>query len=581
MTRSQICDTMNPTNPVLTVAPIEEETEMFGATNNKITALYCRLSQEDARMGESLSIENQKSMLLQYCKEHHFSNPLFFVDDGYSGTTYERPGFQKMLDEIEDGKIGVVLTKDLSRLGRNSALTGLYTNFTFPQNGVRYIAINDNYDTADPNSINNDFAGIKNWFNEFYARDTSRKIRAVQKAKGERGVPLTVNVPYGYVKDPEDKRKWIVDEEAAAVVRRIFEMCMEGRGPQQIANQLKADKVLTPTAYKKRKGMKTPQAAPENPYGWCDSSVVNILERREYTGCTVNFKTYSNSIWDKKQRENPVEKQAIFENTHEAIISDDVFKRVQEIRQHRHRKTRSGRSSMFSGLVFCSDCGEKLYYGATNNYRTEGAFFDCSLHWKYKEKCPTHYIRESILERMVLKHMQLVTGYILRYEQYFRSIMEQQLRLESTEKLQISKGQLERNEKRIAELKRLFIKIYEDNAGGRLSDERYDMLSQSYETEQKQLEAEVITLRQEIEVQERQNENVERFIQKAKNYVEIESLDPYALRELVQAIYVDAPDKSTGKRRQHIHIKYDGIGFIPLDELMKKGNGVTEVTPSP
>ena len=570
MTRSQICDTMNPTNPVLTVAPIEEETEMFGATNNKITALYCRLSQEDARMGESLSIENQKSMLLQYCKEHHFPNPLFFVDDGYSGTTYERPGFQKMLDEIEAGKVGVVLTKDLSRLGRNSALTGLYTNFTFPQNGVRYIAINDNYDTADPNSINNDFAGIINWFNEFYARDTSRKIRAVQKAKGERGVPLTVNVPYGYVKDPEDKRKWIVDEEAAAVVRRIFEMCMEGRGPQQIANQLKADKVLTPTAYKKRKGMKTPQAAPENPYGWCDSSVVNILERREYTGCTVNFKTYSNSIWDKKQRENPVEKQAIFENTHEAIISDDVFKRVQEIRQHRHRKTRSGRSSMFSGLVFCSDCGEKLYYGATNNYRTEGAFFDCSLHWKYKEKCPTHYIRESILERMVLKHMQLVTGYILRYEQYFRSIMEQQLRLESTEKLQISKGQLERNEKRIAELKRLFIKIYEDNAGGRLSDERYDMLSQSYETEQKQLEAEVITLRQEIEVQERQNENVERFIQKARNYVGIETLDPYALRELVQAIYVDAPDKSTGKRRQHIHIKYDGIGFIPLDELMKK-----------
>lgn len=570
MTRSQICDTMNPTNPVLTVAPIEEETEMFGATNNKITALYCRLSQEDARMGESLSIENQKSMLMQYAKEHHFPNPLFFVDDGYSGTTYERPGFQKMLDEIEAGKVGVVLTKDLSRLGRNSALTGLYTNFTFPQNGVRYIAINDNYDTADPNSINNDFAGIKNWFNEFYARDTSRKIRAVQKAKGERGVPLTVNVPYGYVKDLEDKRKWLVDEEAAAVVRRIFEMCMEGRGPQQIANQLKADKVLTPTAYKKRKGMKTPQAAPENPYGWCDSSVVNILERREYTGCTVNFKTYSNSIWDKKQRENPVEKQAIFENTHEAIISDDVFKRVQEIRQHRHRKTRSGRSSMFSGLVFCSDCGEKLYYGATNNYRTEGAFFDCSLHWKYKEKCPTHYIRESILERMVLKHMQLVTGYILRYEQYFRSIMEQQLRLESTEKLQISKGQLERNEKRIAELKRLFIKIYEDNAGGRLSDERYDMLSQSYETEQKQLEAEVITLRQEIEVQERQNENVERFIQKAKNYVGIETLDPYALRELVQAIYVDAPDKSTGKRRQHIHIKYDGIGFIPLDELMKK-----------
>ena len=570
MTRSQICDTMNPTNPVLTVAPIEEETEMFGATNNKITALYCRLSQEDARMGESLSIENQKSMLLQYCKEHHFPNPLFFVDDGYSGTTYERPGFQKMLDEIEAGKVGVVLTKDLSRLGRNSALTGLYTNFTFPQNGVRYIAINDNYDTADPNSINNDFAGIKNWFNEFYARDTSRKIRAVQKAKGERGVPLTVNVPYGYVKDPEDKRKWIVDEEAAAVVRRIFEMCMEGRGPQQIANQLKADKVLTPTAYKKRKGMKTPQAAPENPYGWCDSSVVNILERREYTGCTVNFKTYSNSIWDKKQRENPVEKQAVFENTHEAIITDDVFKRVQEIRQQRHRKTKSGRSSKFSGLVFCYDCESKMNYGATNNYKVEGAFFDCSLHWKKKDKCATHYIRESVLERMVLRHMQLVTGYILRYEEHFRSVMDDHLRLDSTEKLEISKGQLERNEKRIAELKRLFIKIYEDNARGKLDDERYDMMSQNYDTEQKQLEAEVIALRKEIEVQERQNDNVEKFIETAKRYVGIDTVEPYALHELVQAIYVEKPDKSSGTRQQKIRIKYNGVGFIPLEELMKK-----------
>ncbi len=206
---------------------------MSGATN-KITALYCRLSQEDERLGESLSIENQKDILLDYAKKNHFSNPVFFVDDGYSGTNYDRPGFQSMLVEIEAGRVGIVITKDLSRLGRNSALTGLYTNFTFPQYGVRYIAINDNYDTIDPNSVNNDFAGIKNWFNEFYARDTSRKIRAVQKAKGERGVPLTVNVPYGYVKDPENPKHWLVDPEAAAIVKRIFSMCMEGRGPTQI-----------------------------------------------------------------------------------------------------------------------------------------------------------------------------------------------------------------------------------------------------------------------------------------------------------------------------------------------------------
>ena len=569
MTNEKSYVNMNPTNPVLTVAPPKEETEMSGATN-KITALYCRLSQEDARAGESLSIENQKAILTQYAKEHRFPNLQFYVDDGYSGTNYDRPGFQSMMDDVQAGNVGVVLTKGLSRLGRNSALTGLYTNFTFPENGVRYIAINDNFDTADQTSINNDFAGIKNWFNEFYARDTSRKIRAVNKAKGERGVPLTVHVPYGYVKDPADKHHWIVDEEAAAVVKRIFDLCMEGRGPQQIANQLKADKVLTPTAYKKRQGQKTPHAEPENPYEWRDSSVVNILERREYTGCTVNFKTYTNSIWDKKQHETPKDQQAIFPGTHERIIEDDVFEKVQMIRQQRHRKTKSGRSSMFSGLLFCSDCGEKLYYGATNNYKPECAFFDCSLHWKHKDKCPTHYIRESVLECMVLKHMQLVTGYILRYEDRFRSVMESQLRVESAEKLNISKGRLERNEKRIAELKRLFIKIYEDNARGKLNDERFDMLSQSYEAEQKQLEAEAVQLKQEIEVQQRQNESIEKFIQKAKGYVGMEELDPYALRELVQAIYVDAPDKSSGKRRQHIHIKYDGIGFIPLNELLQK-----------
>ena len=542
---------------------------MYGATD-KMTALYCRLSQEDDRAGESLSIENQKAMLLQYAREHHFPNPTFFVDDGVSGVTYDRPGFQAMLAEIEAGRVAVAITKDLSRLGRNSALTGLYTNFTFPQNGVRFIAINDNYDTIDPNRVDNDFAGIKNWFNEFYARDTSRKIRAVQKAKGERGVPLTTNVPYGYVKDPENPRRWVVDPVAADVVKRIFDLCMEGRGPMQIANQLKADKVLTPSAYRALQGIKTPNKKPEDPYDWHSSTVVAILERREYTGCTVNFKTYTNSIWDKKQRDNPLEKQAIFPNTHEAIIEEAVFEKVQQVRQQRHRKTRTGRSSIFSGLVYCADCGEKLYYGATNNYRPEGAFFDCSLHWKHKDKCGTHYIRETVLSHIVLKHIQAVTGYILRHEAHFRAVMEEQLRLESSEQIRIRRKRLERNENRIAELKRLFIRIYEDNASGRLSDDRFDMLSLTYETEQKQLENECVTLRQEIEVQERQNENIEKFIQTAHKYVGIDELDGYALRELVSAIYVDAPDKSSGKRVQHIHIQYDGLGFIPLNELMKE-----------
>ena len=569
MTNTQISDTMMITNPVLTVAPIKEETEMLGATTNKITALYCRLSQEDERLGESLSIENQKTTLLQYARDHRLPNPTFFVDDGYSGVSFDRPGFQAMLAEMEAGRVVNCVTKDLSRLGRNSAYTNLYANFTFPQLGVRYIAINDNFDSSDPNSVNNDFAGVKNWFNEFYARDTSRKIRAVTKAKGERGVPLTTNVPYGYAKDPENPRRWVKDPEAASVVQRIFEMCMNGRGPSQIANQLKADGVLTPTAYKESKGINSPNTVPENPCGWNGSTVVHILERREYTGCTVNFKTYTNSIWDKKQRETPIENQAVFYGTHEAIIEVDTFDKVQQIRQHRQRKTKSGCTSTFSGLVYCADCGEKLYYGATNNGKREGAFFDCSLHWKRKDKCGTHFIRESVLKRLVLRHVQLVTDYILRHRQHFISVMERCLQLESAEKLEASRKQLERNERRISELKRLFIKIYEDNAKGKLNDERFDMLSQSYETEQKQLEAEVISLRQEIEVQERQNENIEKFIRKADKYVGIEEIDPAMLRELIQAIYVEAPDRSSGKRKQHIHIKYDGIGFIPLDELMK------------
>ena len=569
MTNTRTLGTIEATNPVLTVAPPKEDSEMNGATN-KITALYCCLSQEDERAGESLSIENQKDMLLRYARERHFPNPTFFVDDGVSGVTYDRPGFQAMLAEIEAGRVAVCISKDLSRLGRNSALTGLYTNFTFPQYGVRYIAINDNFDTIDPNSTDSDFAGIKNWFNEFYARDTSRKIRAVNKAKGERGVPLTTNVPYGYLKDLDNPRRWKIDPVAADVVRRIFSMCMEGRGSKQIANQLKADKVLTPASYKALQGIKSPNKKPEDPYDWKSSTVVAILERREYTGCTVNFKTFTNSIWDKKQRETPVEKRASFPNTHERIIDDDMFEKVQEIRQQRHRMIRTGRSSIFSGLVYCADCGSKMLYGSSNNGDLDQDFFDCSLHRKSKEKCNGHFIRVKVLERLVLKHIQVVMGYILHHEDYFRTIMEEQLRVESCEQIRIRRKRLESNERRIAELKRLFIKIYEDNASGRLTDERYDMLSQTYEAEQKQLEAEAITLQQEIEVQERQNENIEKFIQKAHKYVGIEELDGYALRELVSAVYVDAPDKSSGKRVQHIHIKYDGLGFIPLNELMKK-----------
>ncbi len=568
-------DINNHSNPVQTVAQSKEDNKMLRATD-KITALYCRLSVEDTKDEKkngkedlSNSIQNQKAMLLQYARDHRFPHPTFFIDDGYSGVTYDRPGFQKMLDEIEAGHVGVVITKDLSRLGRNSALTGLYINYTFPQNDVRYIAINDHFDSINPNSTDSDIAGIKNWFNEFFAKDTSRKIRAVQKAKGERGERLTVHVPYGYMKNPENPKEWIIDEEAAQVVKKIFTLCMNGRGPSQIADQLEKDKILTPTAYKNKQGVKTPHTEPENPYRWHESTIVNILERKEYIGATVNFKTYTNSIWDKKQRENPEENRVIFYNTHPAIIEQEVFDKVQEIRQQRHRRTATGKSSPFSGLVFCADCKQKLYYSTTKYFEKRQDFFICSTHRANKDKCSGHYIRAVVLEDLVWNHMKEVISYVTRYEAHFRVEMEQKLRLQSEETIRVYKKRLAQAEKRIGELDRLFIKIYEDNAKGKLNDDRFAMMSKTYEDEQAQLKVEIVNLQKEIEVQERQIEDLEQFIQRARRYTDITELTPYALRELVKAVYVEAPDKSSGKRKQRVHIEYDLVGYIPVDELIK------------
>ena len=568
-------DINNHSNPVQTVAQPKEDNEMLRATD-KITALYCRLSVEDTKDEKkngkedlSNSIQNQKAMLLQYARDHRFPHPTFFIDDGYSGVTYDRPGFQKMLDEIEAGHVGTVITKDLSRLGRNSALTGLYINYTFPQNDVRYIAINDHFDSINPNSTDSDIAGIKNWFNEFFAKDTSRKIRAVQKAKGERGERLTVHVPYGYMKNPENPKEWIIDEEAAQVVKKIFTLCMNGRGPSQIADQLEKDKILTPTAYKNKQGVKTPHTEPENPYRWHESTIVNILERKEYIGATVNFKTYTNSIWDKKQRENPEENRVIFYNPHPAIIEQEVFDKVQEIRQQRHRRTATGKSSPFSGLVFCADCKQKLYYSTTKYFEKRQDFFICSTHRANKDKCSGHYIRAVVLEDLVWNHMKEVISYVTRYEAHFRVEMEQKLRLQSEETIRVYKKRLAQAEKRIGELDRLFIKIYEDNAKGKLNDDRFAMMSKTYEDEQAQLKVEIVNLQKEIEVQERQIEDLEQFIQRARRYTDLTELTPYALRELVKAVYVEAPDKSSGKRKQRVHIEYDLVGYIPVDELIK------------
>ncbi len=568
MTNEESYVNIEPSNPVQTVAPEKEETELIRATD-KITALYCRLSNEDSLDGESNSIHNQRRILSDYARDKKLPNPVFFIDDGYSGTDFDRPGFQEMLDEIEADHVAVVLTKDLSRLGRNSTMTGMFINITFAKHNVRYIAINDNFDTLNQNSVDNDFAGIRMWFNEFYARDTSRKVRAVVKAKGERGEPLTGFLPYGYVKDPNDPKKWIVDEEAAKVVKRIFSLCMEGRGPSQIAKLLQEEKVLTITAYRLQEGRNANHPEPANPYEWDSRSVADILERREYTGCTVNFKTYSNSIWDKTTRKNPIENQAIFYNTHPAIIDIDIFDKVQEIREQRHRRTKSGNSHMFSGLVFCADCKGKMYFNSSSGEESKW-FFSCSNARSGSRKCTSHYIRAIVLERLVWNYTQRVIDLVLRYEAHFRTIMEEKMQTESKAILKAKRKQLEKAEKRIQELDRLFVRTYEDNVSGKLSDERFAAMSHGYEEEQQGLKEAAEVLRKEIEVQEQQNQNLDLFIERIQKYTALDELTPYVAHELIKAIYVGAPDKSSGKRRQSIHIEYDLIGFIPLNELMKQ-----------
>ena len=540
---------------------------MAGQENQQYTVLYGRLSQEDERAGESNSIQHQRTLLEKYAKEKGFENTIFLADDGYSGTNFERPSWKKIVEMIEAGQVANLIVKDASRLGREYLQVGYYMEIYFPQKNVRFIAVNDGVDSTVESS--NDFNPIRNWANELHAKDTSRKIRAVNKAKGERGERLTTNVPYGYKRDSDYPKKWVIDEEAAQVVKRIFALCMEGKGPSQIAALLEKEKVLNPTAYKQREGRKTPHQTPENEYRWHESTVAYILEYMEYTGCTVNFKTYTNSIYDKKQRENPMENRRIFYNTHPAIISLEVFDKVQEIRQQRHRRTATGKSNMFSGLVFCNDCKQKLYYSTTSYFEKRQDFFICSTHRTNKDKCSGHYIRAVVLEQLVWKHIQEVISVVTRYEAYFRSEMEQKLRVQSEETMRLCKKRLAQAERRIGELDRLFVRIYEDNVAGKLDDERFAMMSKNYTEEQKDLKAEVKNLQQQIHEQEQQAENIEQFVQRVKRNSTLTELTPYALRELIKAVYVAAPDKSSGKRRQKVHIEYDLVGYIPVDELLK------------
>ena len=525
----------------------------------KITALYCRLSQDDALDGESNSITNQKALLSKYAAEHGFRNIQFFVDDGYSGTSFQRPGFQEMMKYVEDYSVSTLIVKDLSRLGREYSYMGRLQDFIFPAYDVRFIAINDDVDSAKGE---NDFAVFKNVFNDYYAKDTSKKIRAVVKMRGEAGEHLASNPPYGYIKDPRDKKKWIVDEEAAKVVQRIFSLCIEGKGPMQIAKILTADKVLTVTAYHARQKGWT---VPENLYRWNTNAVLRIMERREYTGCTVNFKTYTKSPKFKKRMENPVENQRVFEDTQPAIIERGQWERVQELRKNKRRPTKTGRTSMFSGLLYCADCGAKLYFCTCNTYKDDSQnHFVCSNYKSNTGSCKIHYIREHVLYRIVLETIQRTLIYVRMFRKDFK--LEMLAQGEESRKAELAEKQkaLSGAKKRMEDLDRIIQHIYEDNVLGKLSDSRYLKLSRQYENEQAEIEQLAAVLEREIETQAGQVSDVNEFLKLVDKYLDIPELDAAILNELVSKIVVHSPVRENGRKQVQIDLYFTYVGQIRI-----------------
>lgn len=526
---------------------------------DKITALYCRLSQDDALDGESNSITNQKTLLSKYAAEHGFRNIQFFIDDGYSGTSFQRPGFQEMMRYVKDYSVSAVIVKDLSRLGREYSYMGRLQDFIFPAYDVRFIAINDDVDSAKGE---NDFAVFKNVFNDYYAKDTSKKIRAVVKMRGEAGEHIASNPPYGYIKDPQDKKKWIVDEGAAKVVRRIFNLCIAGKGPMQIAKILTDDKVLTVTAYHARQKGWT---MPENLYQWCAKSVAGILERREYTGCTVNFKTYTKSLKFKKRMENPVENQKVFEDTQPAIIDKGQWERVQELRKNKRRPTKTGRTSMFSGLLYCADCGAKLYFCTCNTYKDNSQnHFVCSNYKSNTGSCKIHYIREQVLYRIVLETIQRTLTYVRMFRKDFK--LEMLAQDEESRKAELAEKQkaLSGAKKRMEDLDRIIQHIYEDNVLGKLSDSRYLKLSRQYEKEQAEIEQLAAVLEREIETQAGQVSDVNEFLKLVDKYLDIPELDAAILNELVSRIVVHSPARENGRKQVRIDLYFTYVGQIRI-----------------
>ena len=535
------------------------------------TALYCRLSQDDGIEGDSNSIQNQKAILQKFAEDHHFPSPCFYVDDGFSGGTFQRPAFQQMISDMENGEIGIIVTKDLSRLGRNQLHTGLYIEERFPMFGVRYIAINDNVDTDSSES--NDLMPFKNLFNEWFIRDTSRKIRAVLKAKAERGERLGTRAPYGYRKDP-DTKNLIVDEEAAAIVRRIFAMCASGSGPSQIARILKKEQILTPTMYAyTRYGITHVGLDTQRPYHWSGDTVADMLENEIYLGNTVNMKHSSRSYKDKRRVEHPREECLVFENTHPALITREVWDVVQRVRKNKRRLTKMEEQSKYSGLVFCADCGSNMVLHRAHTMSASYNHFTCRTYKKDgAEVCSAHYIREVALKEIVLETIRRATEFARSDPERFAAYIQQKQSTEVAKEIRGVERELSTMRKRDGELDVVFKRMYEDSALGRVSNEQFRLLSEAYSKEKAQLAEAIPATEERLEKLRSSMANAKNFIAKARKFTDMTELTPELLRTFVAKIIVYEKEVKYSKHApQKIHICFRDFNLNETDDMLLCG----------
>ena len=538
---------------------------MTKQAENKITALYCRLSQDDGRDGDSNSIVNQREILSQYARSNGFHNTQFFVDDGISGTTFDRPDFQRMQRMIENGEIGTVIVKDLSRFGRNYLDVGEYLEIKYPTLGVRFIAIQENVDTLK--NTGTEMMPFNNIFNEWYAAQTSKKIRAVWKAKADKGERVSSAVPYGYKKSEDDPKQWIVDEPAARVVRRIFALCIEGLGPMKIARRLEDEEILTPTAYLIANGRKTRnKISTRGEYAWETSSIEHILENRQYTGCTVNFKSSILSYKVHKKVINPEDEWQIIPNTQEAIIDEDTFNRVQELRENRRRNTATGRESLFSGLLYCADCKSKLYFCAAKSVKENQEFHRCSAYKENRGTCSIHFIREVVLREMVQELVGRVAIFIQQYEAVFLYMYSKKHNLTKAADMKNMKAEIERNKRRIAEIDTMIEGLYEANVLGKINDERFSKMMGKYETQQKTLIEENKKLERALEQAEQDKVDLRVFLETIRKCTDIKELTPALVNRLIQRIEVHKSERVNGRKQVKLDIYFTAVGLIDIPD---------------